>query len=727
TGYTREEAIGKRPSLLKSGRTPLVVYQELWKTITSGRIWKSEVLNRRKSGDLFWDAITIAPIKNSRGQITHFVGTQEDITERRHAQQTLKDQHQRFQQLTENIADVFFVNDAQFRETLYISPAFEKIWGRSCESVYENPSSFLEAIPPEDRDALVADILRTQKGEIAEAREFRVERPDGTVRWVLGQAVPIRNERGEVYRISGVARDVTERRHAQEALAASEARYRTLTEASFDGIAVSDHGIIREANRGFSEMFGYDLVEVIGRDVIDFVAEESVDDVVQRVHSQISGTYEFIGKRKDGREIIVEATAKALDVSGKLERITALRDITEKRQLETQFRQAQKMEAVGRLAGGVAHDFNNLLTVIISYAEMLLRENLPDESFRTDLEQIRKAADGAAVLTRQLLAFSRQQVVQPRPVRLEDVITAAESLIRRMIGEDVALSVQLNHSPAAVMVDPGQMEQVLLNLASNARDAMTDGGKLSIETDIVFLDEEYTRLHYPATPGKYAVVSMTDTGVGMDKETQARIFEPFFTTKETGHGTGLGLAMVYGIVKQSGGFIWVYSEPGKGTTFRLYFPVVDQPPMRVDKPAQSTEVVGGTETVLIVEDSAIVRSLAADILNRFGYRTFEAGGSREAVETAANLAGAIDLLLTDVVLPEESGRVVAARLVERWPRVRVLFMSGYAPDAVLQHGVLAAGTAYIQKPFTPSQLARKVREVLDAESTRENIETQPHT
>jgi CheY-like chemotaxis protein len=373
------------------------------------------------------------------------------------------------------------------------------------------------------------------------------------------------------------------------------------------------------------------------------------------------------------------------------------------------------MEAVGRLAGGVAHDFNNLLTVIISYAELLLREQLPDETFRSDLEQIRKAADGAAALTKQLLAFSRQQVVQPRAVRLEDVITTAESLLRRMLGEDISLHLNLNEAPATVMIDPGQLEQVLLNLAANARDAMPTGGELTLETDVVFLDEDYTRLHYPATPGTYAVVSVSDSGIGMDKETQARIFEPFFTTKEIGRGTGLGLAMVYGIVKQAGGFIWVYSEPGNGSTFRLYFPIVDKAPEHIDRPAESMDVLGGSESVLIIEDSAIVRSLAADILNRYGYRTIEAPGSKEALEWVASHEGTIDLILTDVVMPELSGREVATRLLKVRPHARVLFMSGYAQDAVLRHGVLTAGVAYIQKPFTPSQLARKVREVLDSE------------
>lgn len=653
--------------------------------------------------------------KRLRDEQARNVATEKDVTQSKPAEQLLGDREDRFRQLAENMREVFFVMDAHFRETLYINPAYEEIWGRSCQSLYDKPSSFLEPIPLDDRKRLVESILRNQRGEITPDIEFRVTQPNGDLRWVLAHAAPIRDEHGEVYRISGMALDITERRSAQEALAVSEARYRTLTDASFDGIAIVDEGIVCEANRGFAEMFGYEVIDVIGRAVADFVAEGSLVEVRRHMENQVDGSYELVGKRKDGREIILEATAKTHEVAGRPERVTALRDITEKRQLENHFRQAQKMEAVGRLAGGVAHDFNNLLTVIISYTELLSLDVAPNDPVRGDLDQIRKAADAAAALTRQLLAFSRQQLVQPRAVRLEDVVANAEGLLKRLVGDGIEVVCALNEVPSTVMIDPGQLEQVLMNLGANARDAMPTAGKLTIETSTVDLDETYVRTHYPATPGHFAVLAVSDTGVGMDSKTQAQIFEPFFTTKEVGRGTGLGLATVYGIVKQSAGFIWVYSEPGKGTTFKIYLPIVQQPATRIEHAPVLGDVKGGTETVLVVEDAPTVRSLVLEVLARYGYTVLEAVGSLEALDMAKSHDGRIDLLLTDVVMPELSGRELAERLADVHPEMRVLYMSGYADDAVMRHGVLTPGAAFVQKPFTPAGLALKVRDLLDAE------------
>lgn len=343
TGYHASEVVGKNPRLLKSGRTPPNVYRDLWSTIQAGTVWHGEVLNCRKNGELLWDELTIAPIRDTDGAVTHFVATQEEVAQRRQAEFTLRDREAQFRQLAENIREVFFVMDVHFRETLYINPAYEEIWGRSCQSLYEKPSSFLEPIPLDDRKRLVESILHTQKGELTPDIEFRVIRPNGDLRWVLVQAVPIRNERGDVYRISGVALDITERKRVQEALAVSEARHRTLTEASFDGIAIVHGGTVCAANRGFAQIFGYEVSEVIGRDVADFVAQESLYEVRRRITARADGSYEFVGKRKDGREIILEATGKTHEIDGRPERVTALRDITEKRHLENHFRQSQTM------------------------------------------------------------------------------------------------------------------------------------------------------------------------------------------------------------------------------------------------------------------------------------------------------------------------------------------------------------------------------------------------
>ena len=384
------------------------------------------------------------------------------------------------------------------------------------------------------------------------------------------------------------------------------------------------------------------------------------------------------------------------------------------RSSEERLRQAQKMEAVGRLAGGVAHDFNNLLTVITSYSALLLEDLGSDDPKRDDVDQIRKAAEGAAALTRQLLAFSRQQVLQPKALDLKATVAGTEKLLKRLIGEDIQLTTVLARDLGVVKADPGQIEQIIINLAVNARDAMPTGGRLTIEAANVDMDEAYVRGHAPASPGRYVMLALSDTGIGMDEQTKARIFEPFFTTKEPGKGTGLGLATVYGIVKQSGGFIWVYSEPGRGTSFKVYLPRVDEPAEVAAAATATAEPRGGTETVLVVEDAASVRMVTRQVLERFGYVVLEAPNGETALRLAAKHHGPIHLLLTDVVMPGLSGRQLAGQLAELRPDMKVLYASGYADHAIVHHGILESGIAYLQKPFTPETLGRRVRQVLDS-------------
>ena len=416
---------------------------------------------------------------------------------------------------------------------------------------------------------------------------------------------------------------------------------------------------------------------------------------------------------KSGATVWIEQHYVMVRDQGQLTAIEFVaRDITARRQLEEQFLQAQKMEAVGRLAGGVAHDFNNLLTVINGYSAMALETLAESESLHADLEEIYKAGERAASLTRQLLAFSRRQPLAPRILDLNAIVSDMDRMLRRVLGEDIRLTTTLETPLSSILGDAGQLEQVVLNLAVNARDAMPEGGQLLIETGTALLDEDYARNHTAVQPGTYVMLAVTDNGCGMTPETQAHIFEPFFTTKEPGHGTGLGLSMVFGIVQQSAGTIWVYSELEKGTTFKVYFPVAAGRPAHSEQGAGNRSTTG-SETILVVEDEDGVRNLIRASLQRAGYTVLEARSGSEALALYGHQGDAIDLILTDVVMPHMSGRELAERFAAMRPNLRLLFMSGYTAKAIVQHGVLDPNTPFLAKPFTPSALTAKVRETLD--------------
>jgi PAS domain S-box-containing protein len=488
------------------------------------------------------------------------------------------------------------------------------------------------------------------------------------------------------------------------ALRASEMRFRRLAESGIIGITISDtSGRILEANDAFVRMVRCSREELLAGEVVWELLAPSRPDT--------AGTRAWEGEYrcKDGRSIPALIAIAPLEHG---ENIAIALDLSDRKRLEAQFRQAQKMEAVGRLAGGIAHDFNNMLSIILSYSELIAMELEPDEPLRADVEEIRKAGLRAADLTRQLLAFSRQQVLELKVLSLNSRVAEMEKMLGRLLGADVALTFLLEPRLWNIEADPGQIEQILMNLAVNARDAMPEGGKLTIQTANVTLDEDYAAIHAEVLPGSYVMLAVSDTGIGMNAETQARLFEPFFTTKEKGKGTGLGLATVFGIVKQSGGHIWIYSEPGKGATFKLYFPrasgVETSPSER-----PPSESLRGDETILLVEDDAQVRSLARTVLRRSGYVVLEAANGGEALLLCEQHGARIDLLLTDVVLPLMSGRQIAERLKALRPEMKVLFMSGYTDDAILQHGILDSGVTYLQKPITPASLTRKVRDALD--------------
>jgi signal transduction histidine kinase/CheY-like chemotaxis protein len=413
------------------------------------------------------------------------------------------------------------------------------------------------------------------------------------------------------------------------------------------------------------------------------------------------------GKTWELRSVPVKEAGSVVEV------VEIGRDVTEHRKLEEQVRQAQKMESVGRLAGGVAHDFNNLLTVITGYSELLLQKIGNESPMRGQVEEIKRAGEQAASLTQQLLAFSRKQIIEPKVVHLDGLVAEMHKMLTRLIGENIALQATTGKSLGSVKVDPGRFQQILMNLVVNARDSMPDGGKIVIETANVDLDEGYCAVHPYVKPGRYVMVAVSDTGKGMSEEVKAHIFEPFFTTKGMGSGTGLGLATTYGAVHQAGGSIEVYSEVGIGTTLRIYLPRIEEEALKPEKVDRPTDLPGGTETVLIVEDEGTLRNLCVQILKQLGYRVLQARNGTEAIAVAQGYGERIDLLLTDVVMPGMNGADLATQLVLHHREMRVLFTSGYTEDVISHHGVLAEGVSFIGKPYTPSALARKVREVIN--------------
>jgi hypothetical protein len=599
----------------------------------------------------------------------------------------------------------------------------------------------------ERRPAVTADILGDPRVDLDPPSRTRIER-DG---YCSALAVPllgegrvlgvltVRDRTGRRFRDDEVrlaqafadqaaiaiqnAHVFTREREARAALQASEAGFRLLFEHNPLPMWVYDLASLRflEVNAAAVDHYGYSRAEFLAMRITDIRPAEEVDrllEMVARVRSdpiprRYSGQWRH--RRKDGQMIDVEIVSDRIDFTGRSAHLVVAQDVTARRALEDQLRQAQKMEAVGQLAGGIAHDFNNLLTVITGRSQLLLARRLaPNAEARHDVELIQHAAARAATLTGQLLAFSRKQVVQPRLLDLNAVIRNVESMLRRLIGEQITLRAVLAPDLWRTTADPGQIEQVLINLVVNARDAMPDGGWVTVETANVDLDESYARRHVGAQPGPHVALIVSDSGIGMEPATLERVFEPFFTTKAPGKGTGLGLSTVYGIVRQSGGTVWVDSEPGRGTTFKIHLPRARDDVVVSEAPPHETAPMRGAETILLLEDDPGVADLAQEILAAQGYRVLAARLPSEALRLAGGHAGPIHLLVTDVIMPEASGRQCAEQLQAQRPSMKVLYVSGYTDDAIARHGVLDPGVAFLAKPFSPDALARKVRAVLDS-------------
>lgn len=551
-------------------------------------------------------------------------------------------------------------------------------------------------------------------------REEQAVGPAGSLAWHLTTKVPLRGADGEVVGLVGVSRDITARKLAEaerdRLLAQVQLQIERMPLAYL--LSDADFRYVRW-NPAAERMFGFTEAEVLGKHPFDVVVPPPSHALVAGIFDKIkAGAMEAHGesenRTKGGGTIVCEwHNTPMFDEAGAFAGLLSLaQNVTGRKELESQLRQSQKMDAVGRLAGGIAHDFNNLLTVITGYCELLLAAPEVGAEIREPVRAISDAGERAAALTRQLLGFSRQSLLQPKVLDVNAVVAETGKLLRRLIGEDILLTTALAPKLSRVKVDPSQLDQALINLAVNARDAMPTGGRLTIETADVELDASYAATHLDCKAGRHVMLAMTDTGCGMTPAVMARIFEPFYTTKEVGKGTGLGLSQVFGIVQQSGGCVHVYSEPGHGTTFKIYLPAVAEA-APAPSPAASRLAASGTETVLLVEDEAGVRGLARTSLQMHGYTVLTAVDGQDALRVAEAHRGPLDLVLTDVVMPNLSGPALAAALAARFPRLKVLFMSGYTDDAVVRHGLIEAEVAFIQKPYTPMALVQKVRQVLD--------------
>jgi len=647
-----------------------------------------------------------------------------DITERNQAAQALREAQDRLQHVVSSSPAVLYslgVEDGSLTPR-WVSANVERLIGYTPEEVH-SADWWAERVHPDDRERVMAQVSPLlSQGSVV--REYRFRHKDGTYRWVRDEQILVRHPAG-ADEVIGSWSDVTARKEAELRLLESEEQYRVLFENNPHPMWVHDLDTLAflAVNDAALRHYGYTRAEFLSMTALDIRPAEDVAAFKQQYEERRArygftsfiSTHPYTHRKKDGTLIEVDIAANNIVFGGREARLVLATDVTEKSLLQAQLVKAQKMEAIGQLAGGVAHDFNNLLGVITGYSELLMRELPADSRERKRGEEIKRAADRAAALTRQLLAFSRRQVLQPKVLDLNESVAEVEKMMRRLISENIQIVTIAAARLGKVRADAGQIEQVLMNLAINARDAMPSGGRLVIETGNVDLDETYVRTNPDAHAGPYVMLGVSDTGHGMDAKTMSRIFEPFFTTKEEGKGTGLGLATVYGIVRQSGGIVNVYSEPGRGTTFRVYLPRVEAN-VETERPAAAGTAPGGTETILLVEDAEALRLLVRELLEGAGYAVLDAEAPDRALVLVESTPGTIDLVLTDMVMPRMSGPELAQRITAIKPEARIVFMSGYSDQAMGNGTTLEPGALFLQKPFTMDALLRTIRRALDSDA-----------
>lgn len=715
-GYAREEFAGLRISDIDPFQTAEEIQALIRDVLNKGKA-EFEVKHRAKNGEIRDVQVITQTIVLSGRTVFHTIWR--DITERKRSEKALRESEKRYQALADAAQDIIFIIDCNDC-IQYVNRFGAMLLGQLPENIIGKPR----------KEVFSPDLSEQQKHNLREV--FTTDLPlytenravfSGRELWLSTSLTPIRDQEGGVYAVLGISRDITEYRRTEEELKVSRRFLETIIETEPECVKlIGRDGHFLMMNRSGLDIIEADTFEQIKQlSVYRLVSPQSLNafkKLTDEVFQGKTGELVFQMTSLKGRTLWLDTRAVPLrnDRNEIIAMLAITRDITEQRKLEDQLRQAQKMEAVGTFAGGIAHDFNNILTAIIGYASILQMKLAEDNPLRMNVEHILASAERGAQLTRRLLAFGRKQIINPKLVNLHEIIRKMEHLLIRIIGEDIVLRIALKTVPddeaLMVMVDTGQMEQVLMNLATNARDSMPEGGTLTIETGSIELDEGYAKTHGYGKPGRYAVITVSDTGTGMAENTRVRIFEPFFTTKETGKGTGLGLSIAYGIMKQHDGYINVYSEPEKGTTFKLYLPQV-RPEIKPALVQESIPFLSGVETILLAEDDSEVRDLTRKVLEESGYTVIEAVDGEDAVSKVTENKKRIQLAILDVVMPKKNGKEAYDEIKKIAPRVRVLFTSGYTANTIQTRGFIDEGLHSIAKPVPPKQFLLKVREVLD--------------
>lgn len=715
-GYTAEDFMSGRYSWLHITHPDDAprLEAEILKYIKSEvREWSQEYRLITKSGEIRWINDWNMTLHDSEGAMAYVQTIVVDVTEKKQIELALRKSEEKFRTLSNDILDgIAILIDGKNR---WVNNAFINIFGYTKEEIIEQSIDFL--FIPEEVPRVLDQMHQQPEGEdIPTHYETVGKRNDG---WLIHLEVSTKTIEFEGNSaIQMVIRDITKRKKAEAALRESEEKYRHLIQHSGDAIYLLYNRRFEVINQKFREMFGITSEDANKPefDFMDLVAPKSrqlVSDRMKRLQKgeKLEPKYEFTAIDVNGNEIEIETSVTYIKYKNGIATQGILRDITKRKRLESQLLQAQKMEAVGQLAGGVAHDFNNLLTVILGYCDMLLSQSLAPE-VRSDVIEILEAGERAKRLTNQLMTFGRKQVIQPKVIDINILITEQYKMLHRLLGEDIEIDVRLSPAVGKVKIDPAQLEQIIVNLAVNGRDAMPFGGKLVIETSNVEFTEDDLKNNPESQPGKYVMLGITDSGIGMDNETRAHIFEPFFTTKGRNKGTGLGLATVYGIVKQNKGHIVVQSELRKGTSFKIFLKM-ENPTIRSDDIQVESLDLCGTETILLVEDDPGVCKVTRNALAKYNYNVLTAENGKAALAIYQQQQGGIDLILTDVVMPVMSGKELVDILLKKDPHLKIIFFSGYTDDAIAHHGVLDSDIAFIQKPYSHKELAQKIRDVLD--------------